>query len=240
MANIEELQSIELAVWDKLQHEDWLSNLSNKFSELRWLLPKLTAHEGKFHGSILELGAGEGWASSVVKRMHPEALVIASDISPAAIGGIGKWEKIFEAKVDAQISCRSYSVPLPDSSVDLIFSFQAAHHFILQKETLHEVKRLLRPGGICMYLHEPSCREYIHPAAKWRVNHKRPECPEDLLVIERMKRIAQDLGFNIQIAYSTTTLNRCVVEGVYYKALSAFPFLCDWLPCTADFIFTKQ
>jgi ubiquinone/menaquinone biosynthesis C-methylase UbiE len=239
--SIEEIQGIELALWDELKNEDWLANLSNKLSELRWLMPKFTAYGQQFRSAdtILELGAGEGWSSCVVKRLYPEAHVIASDISDSAISGIGKWERIFESSVDTRFSCKSYSIPLPDNSVDLIFSFQAAHHFRLHRETLKEVSRILKPGGVCMYLHEPSCRQYIYPLANWRVNKKRPECPEDLLVLEDLRKAAADLGFRFRVVYSTATVNRGVIEGLYYKTLSVFPAFCQWLPCTADFIFTK-
>jgi SAM-dependent methyltransferase len=239
--SIEEIQTIELALWDELRDQDWLSNLSNKLSELRWLQPKFSFYDQKFRdaGTVLELGGGEGWASCVVKRLHPKLHVIASDISDSAISGIDKWERIFESTVDTRFACKSYSVPLPDSSVDVIFSFQAAHHFRLHAETLREAVRLLKPGGICMYLHEPSCRKYIYPLAKWRVNKKRPECPEDLLVLEDLRKAAATLGLSLEVVYSTTTVNRGVIEGLYYKVLSMFPALCRLLPCTADFIFTK-
>src|ERR1700727_1022015 len=177
--NIEDIQSAEIAVWNHLKNQDWLENLANKLSELRWLLPKFSLYNQKFREahSVLEVGAGEGWASCVVKRLYPEHSVAASDISESAISGIDKWEKVFECPVNTRFPCKSYAVPLPDNSVDLIFSFQAAHHFVLQLDTLREAARLLRPGGTCLYLHEPSCRKYIHPIAKWRVNRKRPECP---------------------------------------------------------------
>lgn len=239
--NIEEIQSIELAVWDELKHQDWLDNLANKLSELRWLLPKFSVYDAEFREShsILELGAGEGWASCVVKRLYPEAHITASDISESAISGIGKWERIFESILDARFSCKSYEVPLPDASLDLIFTFQAAHHFRLHEETLREIARVLKPGGTCIYLHEPSCRKYVHALAKWRVNRKRPECPEDVLCFEDLRGAATKLGFQLKVNYSPATINRQVLEGVYYKMLSDVPVLCRWLPCTADFIFSK-
>jgi ubiquinone/menaquinone biosynthesis C-methylase UbiE len=240
--SVEEFEKIELALWNELSSQDWLGNLSNKFSELRWLQPKFSSYNQKFRNAsaVLELGGGEGWASCVVKHLYPELHVTASDISESAISGIDEWERIFKSTVDARFACKSYSVPLPDNSVDLIFSFQAAHHFRLQVETLKEVARLLKSGGVCMYLHEPSCRKYIHPLAKWRVNKKRPECPEDLLVLEDMRKAAATLGFGLEVIYSTTSINRGVIEGIYYKALSMFPTFCQWVPCTADFIFTKM
>lgn len=185
------------------------------------------------------VGGGEGWASCVAKQLYPNLWIAASDISEAAISGIGKWERIFETHVNQTFACRSYSVPLPDNSLDLVFTFQAAHHFRLHDETLKEMSRLLRPGGSCMYIHEPSCRSYLYPIAKWRVNKKRPECPEDVLCNETLQKAAKKNGFKMTVNYSTPTVNRGVVEGVYYKVLSSVPALCNVLPCTADFIFTK-
>lgn len=87
--SIEETQQIELAVWDHLRNQDWLENLSNKLSEMRWLRPKFALYERRFRDahSVLELGGGEGWASCLVKRLHPELSVAASDISDSAISG---------------------------------------------------------------------------------------------------------------------------------------------------------
>ncbi len=238
---IEEAQKIELALWDQLEDQDWLGNLANKLSELRWLLPKFTLYRREFENahSVLELGGGEGWASCVVKHLYPQHRVLVSDISESAIKGAPKWERIFESSLDQRFACKSYEVPLPDNSIDLIFSFQAAHHFGLHLETLREVARILTPGGTCIYLNEPSCRKYLYPIAKWRVNAKRPECPEDVLVFEELRRIAGQLGFSLQVKYSTVTINRGVFEGVYYKFLSMFPVFCKLLPCTADFVFRK-
>jgi ubiquinone/menaquinone biosynthesis C-methylase UbiE len=240
--SIEEIHRVEIELWKEIRQQDWLDNLSNKMSEFRWLRPRLSLYERKFRDarSVLELGGGEGWASCLVKHLYPGVSIAASDISEFAISGIDKWEKLFESKVDTWFSCKSYEVPLPENSLDLIFTFQAAHHFVLQMETIREVARLLRPGGTCMYLNEPSCRRYLHPVAKWRVNRKRPECPEDVLVIEDMREAAATQGFRLNVNYSTQTVNRGVVEGVYYQALSMAPYLCRWLPCTADFIFTKE
>jgi hypothetical protein len=77
---------------------------------------------------------------------------------------------------------------------------------------LREAVRLLKPGGVCMYFNEPSCRKYLYKIAYWRVNHKRPECPEDVLVVERMKDAADALGLKFELNYSTHTVNRGVVE----------------------------
>ena len=51
--SVEEIQSVELALWEVHKNEDWLANLSNKLSELRWLMPKFTAYNQQFQGATL-------------------------------------------------------------------------------------------------------------------------------------------------------------------------------------------
>ena len=79
--------------------------------------------------TILELGAGQAWASCIVKRKFPLAHVTATDLSGHAVSSAHKWEHVFRTRLDAKRACRSYELAEGDESVDLVFCFQAAHHF---------------------------------------------------------------------------------------------------------------
>lgn len=59
------------------------------------------------------------------------------------------------------------------------------------------------------------------------------------LLPDALRKAAASLGFRLDVNYRTATVNRGVVEGVSHQVLSRFPALCQWLPCTTDFIFTK-
>jgi ubiquinone/menaquinone biosynthesis C-methylase UbiE len=239
-------EQIEIDYWKNSPTEkpesNALDNIVNKITDAPALLDCLRQYADVFSNSrtVLELGAGQGWASCIVKRCYPQARVIATDISEFALASMHKWEHIFEVKVDASRACRSYEIPEPDASVSCIFCFASAHHFVAHRRTLAEVFRVLEPGGHCFYLYEPSCRAYIHRIAKWRVNRKRPEVPEDVLIHERIKELAQATGLRCSLDFYPSILKRGPVETVYYFGLRWFPFLQNLLPCTINYHFSKK
>ena len=190
--------------------------------------------------SILEIGAGQGWAAALTKRLYPNAHVTVSDISAEAISLTKYWENLFCVQMDGKLACKSYEIPLPDNSVDLVYAFQSAHHFTEQRQTLAEVKRILKPGGHLLYLHEPSCLQFIYPLAYRRVNKKRPYVPEDVLVYTNVIQLAREVGFaKAELHFDPTLLNRGPIETVYFYGLQKISGLRRFLPCTADYIFQK-
>jgi SAM-dependent methyltransferase len=243
--NIQDKEQIEIDFWKHSPIErpesDSLENLVAKFSESRVLLEKIDYHRKVFQDatSVLELGGGQGWASCMVKRLFPQIKITLTDISEYAIASVPKWESILQVNVDAKFTCRSYEIPLPDESLDLIFCFEAAHHFIKHRSTLKEVHRVLKKGGTCLYLHEPACQPFLYKLAYKRVNRKRPEVPEDVLIYSKIADLARQAGLRPEIRFDPTTLNRGTVETFYYFALQKIPGLRSTLPCSADFSFVK-
>jgi SAM-dependent methyltransferase len=213
----------------------------NKLGEARWLLDKLEAYEADFAAarSILELGAGQGWATCIVKRLFPDAKVVASDLSPDALASAETWVEVIGAAPDATVACRSSEIPYGDESFDLVFCFQSAHHFGPLEPTLSEARRLLAPGGVALFLHEPSCQRYVHRLAARRVRARRQAAPEDVLVYTEVERLGREAGFDVRVRFDPTRVNRQPLETVYYAALSAVPSLQGLLPCTADYSFRK-
>lgn len=219
-----------------------IKSFVHKMAEAPILLDKLTERAAEFEraDAILELGGGQGWASCILKSLYPEKRILCSDISKYALRSTPRWEEHLRARLDGVLTCRSYEIPLANESVDLVFCFQAAHHFRAHRETLAEVHRVLTDGGLCLYLYEPSCRPMIHGLATRRVNTRRPEVPEDVLVYGDMLRFGEDAGFaESAMVFSPTVANRGPIQTVYYFVLSKIAFLQGVLPCTADYRFRK-
>jgi SAM-dependent methyltransferase len=173
------------------------------------------------------------------KALGPGKHITASDLSPFAIASLGIWERVFDVRLDASFNCRSYEIPIESGSVDLVFTFQAAHHFVAHRRTLCELHRVLAAGGVALYLHEPTCSRWLHPLARRRVNQKGMPVPEDVLVHSRVLALASGAGFAASSEFDLSLAKRGPVELLYYSALRRLPFLKHVLPCTRDLVFEK-
>ena len=98
---------------------------------------------------ILDLGAGPGRASVALKQRWPKAHVIALDLAlPMLIEArkhAGWWRPKF-SRVNADAS----ALPLPDASVDLIFSNLCMQWIPDLPALFAEWRRVLSPGGLLL------------------------------------------------------------------------------------------
>jgi len=245
-SNLSNQQRIEIEFWrDSLAERpeaDSIDNIINKVSEAGIFINLARDYANDFSQStrVLELGSGQGWASCIIKRLFPHVHITATDISEYAVASINKWEHVYQTHVDETLPCLSYEIPVEDASLDLVFCFAAAHHFAAHRRTFKELNRVLRPGGVCLYLYEPACQPLLYRFAYKRVNHKRPEVPEDVLIIPKIKLLANEAGFNTEANYYPSTRYRSPSASLYYMALSHLPFLQRILPCTVNFRFVKR
>jgi SAM-dependent methyltransferase len=208
----------------------------DKVKDAEILLDLLERYRPLFRGRILELGCGQGWASCLLKRLLPDAHITATDISPFAVASNPKWAKVWGHSPDGLYACNSCETREADHSVDLVFAFSAAHHFTDHATTLGEIKRILRPGGTAVYFYEPVCSSLLYPLALKRVNNKRPEVHEDLIVPANFIAQAEAAGLRASFDYYPSTTKRGFVEMNYYKVLGWLPWLQRVLPATANIV----
>lgn len=247
MARLEELQRKEVDYWRDSPHEspdsDSVYNLVNKMSDvptfMEVLQGYLPAHFSAPALRVLELGGGQGWSACLLKRLCPQASVTLTDISSYAVQSAHKWERVFDVKLDAANACTSYETREPPDSVDVVFCFAAAHHFRAHHRTLAEIRRILRPGGVALYLFEPVCPRVLYQLAYRRINRGRPEIEEDVLVWRNLLAIASECGLQGRVDFFPSTARRRPLAGIYYSVLSRLRFLCRLLPCSANLVFTK-
>ena len=91
---------------------------------------------------VLDVGCGTGRLLRKVRERWPIARLIGVD---AAAGMIEKARQLMPYAL-FYIS-KAESLPLPDASVDLVFSTASFHHWQDKEKALREIKRVLRLGG---------------------------------------------------------------------------------------------
>lgn len=245
MTSIEARQKVEVEFWRNSEHEspgsNSIYNIINKLTDAEVFLDCLQRYRNEIaaSGRVLELGGGQGWAACIYKRLFPDAEVLTSDISEFAVASVRKWERLFNVRIDGAYPCRSYETREDDASVDQVFCFASAHHFLAHKRTLHEISRILKPGAKAFYFAEPTTPRLLYWPAKWRVNRLRPEVPEDVLVTAEIRRLARLSRLDVEVDYYPSLIKRGALESVYYAALNRVPVLQYLLPCSANFAFTR-
>jgi ubiquinone/menaquinone biosynthesis C-methylase UbiE len=91
---------------------------------------------------ILDVGCGTGRLLRKIREHWPNARLIGID--PAE----GMVKKAREMMPDSTfIVSPAESIPLPDTSVNLVFSTTSFHHWSDQLQGIREIRRVLRPGG---------------------------------------------------------------------------------------------
>ena len=239
MFSLEEKQKIEIEFWrdskDASPKSDSINSIVYRVASADIFLECLNRHQNHLNaeGKVLELGAGQGWASCIYKRLYPKAHLTTTDISEFAIKSLSKCEYLYEVKIDSSYACTSYETKEKDSSVDLVFCYAAAHHFRAHKRTLKELNRILKPKGVIIYFHEPVTPKYLYFIAYWRVNRLRPEVPEDVIITSEIDKLAKKSGFELLIDYFPYLKKKrpCRINLFFYLISLPFPPATSPLYC---------
>jgi len=114
---------------------------------------------------VLDIACGEGYGSTILADFASH--VVGVDISEEAIEHVKqKYEKPnLEFK---QGSCDA--IPLDNSSIDVVVSFETIEHHDRHEEMLQEIKRVLKPDGI-LIISSPDKYEYSDKPGRTNIYH---------------------------------------------------------------------
>lgn len=103
------------------------------------------------NGMLLDAGGGTGRVAQYF--VGKARRVVVADLSCQMLAEVNK-------KSGVQAICSATeSLPFPDGAFERIIMVDALHHVIHQRETIHEMWRLLTPGGL-MVIEEPDIRSF--------------------------------------------------------------------------------
>jgi len=246
--DLKKKEDIEINYWKESKSESpekfLAGNFLNKTQECRHFNYKIEKYISLFRNSkkILEVGSGQGWASCYMKKFYlKNAHFTVTDISPYALESLKYWEQIFQVKIDKSFAAKSYEIDEPENQYDLIFCYSAAHHFVKYKETLIELKRLVKKGGHILFLYEPTSSKLFYSLYLRYVNKMPHSTPEDVIIPKKIQKICDEIDLEYTNFYdSNQTIKRSFIIATYFKVLRIFKFLQPYVPSSSDLIFTKK
>ncbi len=112
---------------------------------------------------LLEIGCGLG--TDLVQFARAGAMVTGVDLTPASIDLVRRRFALEGLPVNAQVA-DAESLPFPDASFDVVYSFGVLHHTPDTQKAINEVHRVLKPGGriVIMLYHKNSIHVYLGAA----------------------------------------------------------------------------
>jgi ubiquinone/menaquinone biosynthesis C-methylase UbiE len=132
--------------------------LQKVYGDELWLKLK-SLNLGKFDWSdkeVLDIASGSGFLSfHILSRARPKSLTLL-DISAAEIE---EAKKLLRNPSDFRIKYEvgdATKTKFKDNSFDVIIGNSFLHHFYNLPRALSEFKRILKPGGLFITLHEPT------------------------------------------------------------------------------------
>lgn len=114
---------------------------------------------------VLDIASGEGYGSSLLSKYA--SFVIGVDIDSSSIEKAKV--KYGSAKVEFRHGSTS-NIPVLDSSVDVVISFETIEHHNEHEEMMLEIKRVLSPNGI-LIMSSPDKEFYSDKTAKNNIYH---------------------------------------------------------------------
>ena len=140
-----------------MDEKDWNPETYARFRDLRLrpALDLLMQVGGLPHGTIFDLGCGDGAAAGALKQRYPKHPLVGVDTSPAMLAKARGYDTLVQADVAGWT---------PDTRAALIFSNAALHWLPDHAGLLPRLAQCLAPGGV-LAVQMP--RQYLAPSHRF-------------------------------------------------------------------------
>ncbi|GLQ94492.1 class I SAM-dependent methyltransferase [Dyella acidisoli] len=120
-------------------------------------------------GTLLDAGCGQGKSFRLLRDAFQPTRVLGLDADPHSLA-LAQSEADREGIPVELHSADCAQIPLPDSSIDIVFCHQTFHHLVEQERALAEFWRVLKPGGLLLFAE--STKAYIDTwVIRWFFRH---------------------------------------------------------------------
>ncbi|MEM4336809.1 MAG: class I SAM-dependent methyltransferase [Candidatus Woesearchaeota archaeon] len=179
---------------EEIFHDAWATSIKLSDIKVNEFFEASTAPENRFiikklgnirNKKILDMGCGAGEAAVYFAKKG--ANVIATDISQEMLSIVKNLAKLYKVNVKT-FKCPSHKTPFPNDSFDIVYAANLLHHVNIE-ETLKEVKRILKKGGIFVSWdplgHNPIINVYRKIAKEVRTPDEHPLKMGDLKIFKK-------------------------------------------------------
>ncbi|GLQ49811.1 class I SAM-dependent methyltransferase [Dyella flava] len=120
-------------------------------------------------GTLLDTGCGQGKSFRLLRDAFQPVRMLGLDADPHSLS-LSEAEAAREGIRVELLTADCAEIPLPDSSVDIVFCHQTFHHLVEQERALAEFWRVLKPGGWLLFAE--STKAYIDTwVIRWFFRH---------------------------------------------------------------------
>jgi SAM-dependent methyltransferase len=136
-------------------HEPWIHVAPDFF--------QLFEHVNFAGRRIVDIGAGRTWSSRFLMTVGRAAELVAVDVLKKRFLGLETADIFFDQDgiFFERICGDIHRLPLRDGWADVVFSCAAIHHSADPLKLFQEVGRVLKPGGVFVFISEPVKKESI-------------------------------------------------------------------------------
>jgi len=116
-----------------------------RFQGREWHVPMVAKFDSFRGKDVLEIGCGVG--TDGIEFARNGANYVGVDLTPNAVELTRERFKVFGVAGQVEVANAEEGLPLPDASVDHVYSFGVIHHSPTPEKIISEIYRVLRKGG---------------------------------------------------------------------------------------------
>jgi len=116
-----------------------------RFQGREWHVPMVAKFDSFRGKGVLEIGCGVG--TDGIEFARNGANYVGVDLTPNAVELTRERFKVFGVPGQFEVANAEDGLPLPDASVDHVYSFGVIHHSPTPEKIISEIYRVLRKGG---------------------------------------------------------------------------------------------